>query len=206
MIIKTAEFVGSYPSIKLCPTDEKPEYAFIGRSNVGKSSLINMLVNISNLAHTSSTPGKTQTLNYFDINKQWYLVDLPGYGFAKTPKNIRHNWERMMDEYLVERLTMQCAFLLIDSCVPAQEVDLEFANWMGENQIPFVIVFTKADKKKAKQNKGFLKQFQEEFLQSWEAFPTYFISSANKKEGRDEILDFIDDINKQYFEQLKASK
>lgn len=206
MIIKTANFVGSYPSLNLCPTDDRPEYAFIGRSNVGKSSLINMLVNISNLAHTSSQPGKTQTLNYFDINEQWYLVDLPGYGYAKTPKNIRQNWEKMVDDYLIGRMNMQCAFLLIDSCVPAQEVDIQFANWMGENQIPFVIVFTKTDKKKAKQNVGYLKQFQTEFLKYWEIFPTYFVSSSEKKEGRDEILNFIEDINRQFFEQLKADR
>ena len=198
MIIESATYIASYPNYKLCPKANRPEYAFIGRSNVGKSSLINMLCRQKGLAHTSGKPGKTQSINYFDINKEWYLVDLPGYGYAHTPKNIRQNWRKMIEEYMIQRLSMQCAFLLIDSCVPPQEVDLEFADWMGANQIPFVIVFTKTDRKKAKKNADYLEQFQKEFMKNWETFPPYFVSSANTKEGREEILAFIDDINQQF--------
>ena len=142
MIIKTIKFIGSFPAIKNCPKADRPEYAFIGRSNVGKSSLINMVTGIEGLARTSSTPGKTQHLNFFDVDGKWYIVDLPGYGFAKTPGHVRQSFKRMTDEYLVKRENLQCAFLLIDSCVPPQEADLAFADWMGENQVPFVLVFT----------------------------------------------------------------
>jgi len=196
MIIKSIKFVGSFTNIETCPIADRPEYAFIGRSNVGKSSLINMVTGIEGLARTSSTPGKTQLLNYFDIDKKWYIVDLPGYGFAKTPKQIRKGFKSMTEEYLLQRETLQCAFLLIDSCIPAQEADIEFANWMGENGVPFVIAFTKTDRKKAHKNENFLENFQAEFLKHWEVFPTYFITSAENKVGQTEILHFIEDINK----------
>lgn len=201
MIIKSANYIASYPNFKLCPKADRPEYAFIGRSNVGKSSLINMLCNQRGLARTSGKPGKTQSINYFDINEEWYLVDLPGYGYAHTPKNIRQNWRKMIEDYMTNRLSMQCAFLLIDSAVPPQEADLEFADWMGANQIPFALVFTKTDRKKAKKNSDYLEQFQKEFMKNWESFPPYFISSANTQAGREDILAFIEDINLRFSEQ-----
>jgi GTP-binding protein len=198
MIIKTIKFLGSFPALKSCPKADRPEYAFIGRSNVGKSSLINMITGVEGLARISSTPGKTQHLNYFDMDGKWYVVDLPGYGFAKTPGHVRHSFKKMTDEYLSKRETLQCAFLLIDSCVPPQEADLAFADWMGEHQVPFVIVFTKTDKKKSQKNENFLKDFKSAFMQNWEEFPRYFISSSETKTGREEILNFIESVNIAY--------
>jgi len=206
MIIKTIKFLGSFPALKNCPKSERPEFAFIGRSNVGKSSLINMITGIDGLARTSSTPGKTQHLNFFDVDAKWFIVDLPGYGFAKTPGHVRQSFKRMTDEYLLKRENLQCAFLLIDSCVPPQEADLAFADWMGENQVPFVIVFTKTDKKKSQKNDNFLDNFKKAMLERWEEFPTYFISSAENKTGRTEILSFIENINNAFYEQLNAAK
>jgi GTP-binding protein len=203
MIIKTIKFIGSYPAVNDCPVADRPEYAFIGRSNVGKSSLINMITGIDGLARTSSTPGKTQLLNFFDINNSWYIVDLPGYGYARTPKRIREAFQKMTDEYLCMRESLQCAFLLIDSCVPPQEADIDFANWMGKNQVPFVIVFTKTDRKKAVKNDKYLANFKAEFLKYWEEFPTYFITSAESKNGKQEILSFIDQINTDYYSSKK---
>jgi GTP-binding protein len=202
MIIKNIKFLGSFPSLKLCPKAELPEYAFIGRSNVGKSSLINMITGVEGLAHTSSTPGKTQHLNFFNINNGWCIVDLPGYGYARTPKNIRESFKKMTEDYLSKRSTMLCAFLLIDSCVPPQEADIDFANWMGENQVPFVLVFTKTDRKKAHKNSNFVNEFKIEFLKYWNEFPNYFISSSDKKVGREEILKFIEETNRDYKESI----
>ncbi len=204
MIIHKAQYIASYPSYKLCPPPDRPEYAFIGRSNVGKSSLINMLTAQKKLAHTSGKPGKTQSINYFNINDAWYLVDLPGYGYAHSPKHIRNNWQQMIEEYMIQRWTMQCAFLLVDSNIPPQEIDLEFANWMGAEQIPFAIVFTKTDRKKTKKNSDYLEQFQKEILKDWEAMPPYFISSANTGAGRAEILAFIEEVNQRFNEQSKT--
>jgi GTP-binding protein len=198
MIIKSIKFTGSYTTLKQCPKADRPEYAFIGRSNVGKSSLINMIADMDGLARTSGTPGKTQTLNFFDINNKWYMVDLPGYGFARTPKKLRESFKNMTEEYLTMRETLQCAFLLIDSCIPPQETDIDFANWMGENNVPFVIAFTKTDRKKADKNKNYVENFKTELLKFWSDFPMYFITSAEKKIGRNEILAFIDDINKKF--------
>ncbi len=206
MIIKTIKFLGSFPALKNCPKVVRPEYAFIGRSNVGKSSLINMVAGIEGLARISSTPGKTQHLNYFDVDEKWCIVDLPGYGFAKTPAHIRQSFKKMTDEYLLKRENLQCAFLLIDSCVPPQEADLAFADWMGENQIPFVIVFTKTDKKKSQKNDNFLTDFKNSMLQSWDEFPTYFITSSEKKTGRAEILNFIENINNAFYEKAEDIK
>jgi GTP-binding protein len=201
MIIKYIKFVGSYTTLKQCPKADRPEYAFIGRSNVGKSSLINMIADIEGLAKTSGTPGKTQMLNFFDVTNKWYMVDLPGYGFAKTPKRLRDAFKKMTEEYLTQRETLQCAFLLIDSCIPPQEADIEFANWMGENNVPFVIAFTKTDRKKADKNKNYVDNFKDELLKYWAEFPSYFVTSSEKKIGRGEILYFINELNKKFIQQ-----
>lgn len=198
MQIHDTKFIGSFSELHQCPKESLPEYAFIGRSNVGKSSLINMLCNQSNVAHVSSKPGKTQTINYYQIDEAWHLVDLPGYGYAKIAKSRRTDWRKMIDNYMIKRVQMQCAFLLIDSCIAPQHKDMRFANWMGKNQIPFVLVFTKTDRKKSYKNKDFLQVFEAAFLKTWERMPQYFISSAKNKAGRTEILDFIERINAQY--------
>ncbi|WCL82125.1 ribosome biogenesis GTP-binding protein YihA/YsxC [Saprospira sp. CCB-QB6] len=195
MIIKTAEYLISVPKVELAPHSDRPEYAFIGRSNVGKSSLINMLTGHSKLALTSGRPGKTRMINYFDINKEWYLVDLPGYGYAQTGKQRRQNWRKMIEEYFLLRISMQCAFLLIDSGVPPQDIDIEFANWLGENQIPFVIVFTKTDKKKARQGDNYIRAFKQKLGEYWEQIPPCYLSSAESKRGREELLEFIESVN-----------
>lgn len=186
------------------PTLEVAEYAFIGRSNVGKSSLINMICQREGLAMVSGQPGKTRAVNFFRINehlnKGWHLVDLPGYGYAKLPKTLRAEWQEMTQRYFCERAQLQCVFLLIDSCIEPQEIDLEFANQLGEWQVPFVIVFTKVDRKKARENlkDGFLPKFEAAFLQSWEAMPQYFLTSANTQQGRDEICQMIGSVNEQF--------
>ena len=197
MIIKTSDYIGSYTSHEQCPEASKPEFAFIGRSNVGKSSLINMLCQRNALAHVSKEPGKTRAMNHFLINESWYLVDLPGYGYAKLPKHWRQTWDEMTANYMSQRPNLQCAFLLIDSCVPPQEIDLEFANKLGEWKTPFVIAFTKSDRKKSHQNikDGFFKAFEDAFLQSWAALPQTFLTSAEDHSGRDEILHFINNLN-----------
>jgi len=202
MEIYHSKYISSHTKRSQCPKADRPEYAFIGRSNVGKSSLINMVCNNKTLAKTSSQPGKTQTINYFDIDDLWYLVDLPGYGYARIAKRTRAHWRTMINDYLINRPTLQCAFLLIDSCVPPQEKDIEFANWMGQNRIPFVIVFTKIDRKKSHKNKNFLDDFKQEFLKYWNEMPQYFITSSKDRIGRHEIRDFIEDINNQYFEYI----
>lgn len=194
-LVQSAEFVGSYVDVAACPAPDRPEYAFIGRSNVGKSSLINMLCQAKDLAHTSSQPGKTQTINLFDINKTWYLADLPGYGFAKVPKHLRNTWQGMIENYLARRPNLMCAFLLIDSCVPPQEKDLDFAARLGELQVPFVLVYTKTDRKKARQNDLGIPAFREAFLQNWESMPQEFVTSSEKNLGREEILRFIEATN-----------
>ncbi len=197
MIIKTAEYIASFVSVSQCPEPDKPEYAFIGRSNVGKSSLINMLTGRKALARVSNTPGKTQTINHFLINQEWYLVDLPGYGYAKISKTQRKKWETFIRSYLSKRENLQCVFLLIDGRIPPQKIDLEFADWMGELGIPFVLVFTKTDDKK-KFKPANIKTFEKKMLETWEEMPTYFVTSARKKTGRDEVLNFITDINAEF--------
>lgn len=196
MIIKSAEFLISSPDYKGCPQDGKPEYAFIGRSNVGKSSLINMLTNHKGLAMTSSTPGKTMLINHFLINDQWYLVDLPGYGYARRGKDSREELRVLIEDYILERLAMTSLFVLIDSRHKPQTIDLEFMEWLGENGIPFSIVFTKGDK----QGKGKLKMnvdaYKKEMLKSWEELPPIFVTSAETAMGRDEVLDYIEEVNK----------
>lgn len=201
MDIQYADFIGSFPQYTLAPRDEKPEYAFIGRSNVGKSSLINMLLDKKGIAHISSKPGKTQSLNYYMINGTWYVVDLPGYGYAKISKTQRQKWERMIQSYLKNRPSLVCTFILIDGNIKPQEKDLEFINWLGDIRIPFSIVYTKADKsRKFEQVQANIAAFQTEMLKTWSAMPNEFITSAKTKRGRNEVLQFIADLNKDYIE------
>ncbi len=198
MEVKSVEFIGSYPSVEQCPKVNRPEYAFIGRSNVGKSSLINMLCNRKDLAKTSNTPGKTQLINYFLVNDAWYLVDLPGYGYAQISKKKRAAWRRMIEGYFAQRMNMQCAFVLLDAKVPPQRIDMEFINWMGEMQVPFVLIYTKTDKLKAHEVPESVAKIQEAILKSWDELPQEFITSSTKKIGRKKILKFIKKVNKRY--------
>jgi len=200
MEIYHSKYISSHTKLSQCPKMDRPEYAFIGRSNVGKSSLINMVCGNKNLAKISGQPGKTQTLNYYNVDDAWYLVDLPGYGYARIAKRTRIHWREMINSYLTERPNLQCAFLLIDSCIPPQEKDIEFANWMGENRVPFVLVFTKNDKKKSHKNLNFFADFKKEFLKHWNEMPQYFITSSKVKTGREEIREFIGGLNEQYYE------
>lgn len=196
MIIKDAQFVISNTDYKKCPEDGKPEYAFIGRSNVGKSSLINMLTNRKGLAMTSSKPGKTQLINHFIINNEWYLVDLPGYGYAQRGKEGREKIRKIIDSYIVNREQLTCLLLLLDSRHEPQKIDIEFINWLGEEEVPFAIVFTKIDKI----SKGKLKDNTEAYItklhETWEELPLIFYTSSEHKLGGDEILNYIDEINK----------
>lgn len=195
MKIISSEFKGSFVDLEKCPSPTLPEYAFIGRSNVGKSSLINMLCNKTHLAKISNTPGKTQTINFFLINHSWHLVDLPGYGFAKTSFASRSKWEGMIKNYLEKRENLQCVFLLVDARISPQKSDLLFANWLGENSIPFVITFTKTDKQGKLKTLLNADAFKKEMLKHWEQLPQTFITSAQTKTGRDEILKFIEEVN-----------
>jgi len=195
MIIKTATFICSNTKVSALPTANMPEYAFIGRSNVGKSSLINMLVNQHGLAKTSQRPGKTQLINHFLINEKWYIVDLPGYGYAKVSKSSREKWEKFIRNYITKRESLQCVFVLIDSRIEPQKIDLEFCCWMGEIQIPFALAFTKADKQSTVKTKQNVEAFKKALGGWFEEIPPYFITSAEKGAGRDEILQFIDDVN-----------
>lgn len=199
MIIKSASFVISNKDLNKCPVPDKPEYAFIGRSNVGKSSLINMLCNEKNLAKTSQRPGKTQLINHFVINSNtedpWYLVDLPGYGFAKVPVKLKNKWLGFITSFLKNRQNLLCTFVLIDSRLEPQKIDLEFMQWLGENEIPFVIVFTKTDKLKSAEKKSFLENYKSAMLETWEEMPTVFVSSAEKHEGKEDLLSFISSVN-----------
>ena len=194
MIIKNANYVGSYVNIQQCPKTELPEYAFAGRSNVGKSSLINMLLGRKSLAHVSHTPGKTQTLNFFTVNNKWHLVDLPGYGYAKVSKAHRKRWKQMVERYLIFRQNLRCLFVLIDARIAPQNADIEFLSFLGENKIPFVICFTKADKenKKIVDNQ---KAFTDKMLETWEQIPETFITSARARRGQEEVLGYIEKIN-----------
>lgn len=197
MEIKSAEFIISNAVVSKCPNTNNPEYAFIGRSNVGKSSLINMLTGRSKLAKTSATPGKTMLINHFLINNEWYLVDLPGYGYAKRSKKDKDKLEVMISSYILKREQMINLFLLIDCRHEPQKIDLEFMEWLGENGVPFSIVFTKSDKLgggKLKQNISF---YLKELKKQWEELPPYFITSSENKTGRQEILDYIEQINKE---------
>ena len=196
MEIKEAQFVMSNSEVRLCPAPDRPEYAFIGRSNVGKSSLINMLTNKKSLAKTSGKPGKTRLINHFLIDKVWYLVDLPGYGYAKVPQSERMKWENMLRNYILNRENLYCLFVLIDSRHPAQQADLEFMEWLGISEIPFNIVFTKSDKLKTAELEANLKAYEEKMFETWEQMPGYFVSSSETGVGKEEILKFIDELNK----------
>lgn len=200
MEIKSAEFTLSAPGVSMCPKDRRPEYAFIGRSNVGKSSLINMLCNNKRLAKTSATPGKTLLINHFLINRDWYLVDLPGYGFAKRSKKELLRLEQMIDGYILQREQLVCLFVLVDSRLEPQSIDLQFINWLGESSIPFAIVFTKADKLSAPKIKASVETYKAKLSEVWEEIPVMFVTSSEKHQGRDELLSYIEKINK----QLKA--
>ena len=195
MEIKKSAFVVSAPTVSKCPNDDKIEYAFIGRSNVGKSSLINMLCNHKGLAKTSATPGKTLLINHFIINDEWYLVDLPGYGYAKRSKTVQQKLEQMIAGYILQRKQLVNVFVLIDVRHDPQKIDREFIDWLGESGVPFAIIFTKADKLgpgKAKMN---AQLWMNALKDRWETLPPYFITSSEKKLGRDEVLDYIDTIN-----------
>ena len=196
MKIKSAEFLISNTDYKSCPQDGKPEYAFIGRSNVGKSSLINMLTNRKGLALTSSTPGKTMLINHFTINDEWYLVDLPGYGYARRGKEGREQLRIIIEDYIMERTEMTALFVLVDSRHTPQTIDLEFMEWLGENAIPFSIVFTKGDKQSAGKLALNVSSYKEEMLKSWEELPPMFVTSAETGRGREEVLEYIEGINK----------
>lgn len=197
MEIRSAEFVISNTKVEKCPATQLPEYAFIGRSNVGKSSLINMLTKRPKLAMTSATPGKTLLINHFLVNKEWFLVDLPGYGYAMRGKRQVDKIQRIIESYILEREQMTCLFVLVDCRLEPQKIDLEFMEWLGENEVPFAIIFTKADKLgggKAREN---VHRYLQKLKEQWEELPPYFLSSSEKKIGRMEILDYIDSINQQ---------
>ena len=196
MQIKSAEFTVSSARIDQCPNSNLPEYAFIGRSNVGKSSLINMLTGKGKLAKTSATPGKTILINHFVINGEWYLVDLPGYGYAKRSKKDTEKFEHMITTYILDREQMTNLFLLIDVRHEPQQIDLEFMEWLGENGVPFSIVFTKADKVAKAKLKGNVMHYLTELKKQWEELPPYFVTSSETKMGREEILNYIEEINK----------
>jgi GTP-binding protein len=204
MDIKEAKFIISNTDIKLCPTDGMPEYAFIGRSNVGKSSLINMITEKKDLAKTSGRPGKTQLINHFLINNNWYLVDLPGYGYAKASKSSRNQWEKFISEYLMKRETLINIFVLIDSRLEVQKIDLEFMSWCAEKQLPFSMVFTKIDKLSSSALQKNLAAYKKEMLKYWEELPPVFTTSAESKFGREKLLNYIEFINTEL--NLKTNK
>jgi GTP-binding protein len=198
MIIKSAEYVQSVTDWKKCPSPTLPEYAFIGRSNVGKSSLINMLVRNNKLAKTSSKPGKTQTINHFLINKDWYLVDLPGYGYASISKTMREKWQKMINDYLVCRENLQLVFVLVDSRLEPQKIDIDFINGLGESGVPFSIIFTKTDKLSASKVQGNVQRFKNKLMEAWEELPFMLLTSSETGKGRDEVLQYIEEINTNY--------
>ena len=197
MKIRSAEFVISNSDVSKCPNNKLPEYAFIGRSNVGKSSLINMLMQQKHLAKTSGRPGKTQLINHFLINKNWHLVDLPGYGYARVSKKDKKTFQKFITNYFSKRQQLVLAFVLVDSRHEPQPIDLEFMQWMGENQIPFHIIFTKADKLKPKALERNVEYYKKVMSETWEEMPQYFITSASNRTGRDELLEYIDSLNNQ---------
>lgn len=197
MLVKTAEFVMSNSEVAKCPKDLLPEYAFIGRSNVGKSSLINMLTGRHNLAKTSGKPGKTQLINHFIINKKWFLVDLPGYGYAKVSKTTKMKFQKFITDYFENRQQLVSAFILVDIRHEPQKIDLEFMEYLGINQIPFSIVFTKADKLKPKAIENHVNDYSQELLKTWEELPHYFVTSSTSRDGREEVLQFIYQTNQE---------
>lgn len=195
MIIRSAEFVKSSPSINDCPQTSLPEYAFIGRSNVGKSSLINMITGFGKLAKTSSTPGKTQLINHFLINETWFLTDLPGFGFAKVPIKVKQKWDNMIRNYLLKRENLVCSFMLVDVRHEPQNNDLEFMAWMGGRQIPFCILFTKADKLSTNQGQSSIARYLKKLSEQWDPLPPYLITSSETGRGREEVLNLIETYN-----------
>ena len=203
MDITSAEFVVSNSRADMCPQTHLPEYAFIGRSNVGKSSLINMLTKNPKLAMTSATPGKTLLINHFLINKEWYLVDLPGYGYAQRGKKMMEKIQKLIEYYVLERKQMTCLFVLIDSRLEPQRIDLEFIEWLGENGIPFALIFTKADKQSVGKTKASVNRFLNTLKEQWEELPPHFISSPENKTGRQEILNYIEQVNRSLKEQAE---
>ena len=197
MLIKSATFIKSSSKLEECPDPDWPEYAFIGRSNVGKSSLINMLTGRKKLAKVSSKPGKTQLINHFLIDDSWYLVDLPGYGWAKVSKKEQASWKVMIDEYFFKRTTLSCVFVLIDSRLDPQKIDLDFIQRLGEYGIPLALVFTKSDKLGINKSMSQMAKFKKVMLKSWEDLPAFFMTSAEKGQGQDELLKYINEINQQ---------
>lgn len=193
MEIKLAEFVSSETDVKKCPAPDKPEFAFIGRSNVGKSSLLNMLTNKRGLAKTSNKPGKTQTINHFIINDKWYMVDLPGYGYASVSKEKREGFGKIIENYVLKRENLHCLFILLDCRLEPQKIDLQFIQWTGEKEIPLCLLFTKADKLTKNQLKRNISIYQSTLKTSWEELPVMFITSATKKSGKEEVLSFIEE-------------
>jgi GTP-binding protein len=203
MKINTAEFVISNSDVSKCPLERIPEYAFIGRSNVGKSSLINMLTNHKNLAKTSGKPGKTQLINHFKINNNWFLVDLPGYGYARVSKKTKEVFQQFITDYFEKREQLVCAFVLIDIRHEAQEIDLEFINYLGEIEVPFCIVFTKADKIAKTKIEAHVAAYRKKLLaNNWEEMPQHFVTSATETTGKDSVLQFIDQVNQDVFKNL----
>ena len=198
MIIKSADFICSNTQISKLPPPTRPEYAFIGRSNVGKSSLINMLVQKKGLAKTSQTPGKTQLINHFYVNESWYIVYLPGYGYARASKTKKADWNKFIQTYLDKRESLQCVMVLIDSRLEPQKIDLEFCSWLGEKGLPFVLVFTKADKQSAVKTDQNIAKFRKAMLAFFEEAPQHFVTSSELHTGRDEILGFISNINQNF--------
>jgi GTP-binding protein len=194
MKINTAEFISSHADVNLCPPPDKPEFAFIGRSNVGKSSLINMLTNSKKLAKTSVTPGKTQTINHFLINSSWYLVDLPGYGYASVSKSTRAGFGKMIENYALKRENLRGLFVLLDSRLPPQAIDLDFIEWAGSHNLPLALLFTKIDKLKLNELQKNMKQYENKLLSRWEELPTIILTSSEKKTGKEEVLNVIEDL------------
>ena len=205
MIIKDARFLTANNRIDKLPKDNLPEYAFIGRSNVGKSSLINLLVQRKGLAKTSSVPGKTISINHFLVNHEWYLVDLPGYGYAQRSKKAREEWRVMLAQYITRRRNLLYTFVLVDSRIEPQNSDIGFMEWLGESQVPFCIVFTKADKLSKLQLDTNVEAYKKRLLEDWEELPPIFVTSSESKLGRDEVLDFIEQQNKELENYLKTN-
>lgn len=203
MKIKSADFIISNTDVSKCPKDRIPEYAFIGRSNVGKSSLINMLMERKDLAKISGKPGKTQLINHFKINDSWFLVDLPGYGYAQVSKSKRKSFQSFIEQYFLRREQLVCTFVLVDSRHDPQKIDLEFMRFLGENQIPFCIVFTKADKLGSSKLNKQIVSYKKKLLNTWETAPTSFVTSSSNGFGRDEFLNFIDTVNQDVADNFK---
>ncbi len=205
MKITTSEFISSFADVSKCPAPDKPEFAFIGSSNVGKSSLINMITNSKKLAKTSVTPGKTQTINHFLINNAWYLVDLPGYGYASVSKSARAGFGKMIEDYILKRENLYCLFILIDARLKPQTIDLTFIQWAGKNEIPVALVYTKTDKLKPQELQKNLKVHEQTLLGIWTELPPIFLTSTTTKNGKDELLEFMDTAIKTTLSDTKPS-